>query len=523
MKNNKGYTLIEIIVCVLLIAIIGTVFTMTLHKKKDNDETRKESKEQQELDIAIDILSNNLLSSNELNYYEDIENNKDSFFCLSKQKLIGSGLITENNELLNDLSEDTYIKVIKDKNGLYKMEKPVNIDSCKYLSSSTTSSVDAENEKTDGTLKDDGYQLKHKITSSASGEKNHYDYTLNFDLVTGDLVETLMNVYTVFVLDGSASMGSTFYTARDAAINLSEQLINSDTDNVKNYVSAITFSGLWSNLNRNPIDSETEFLKRKLIISDFTYGEGSTFYYAAFEGALKKLNEVKANKEKNKYFVIFLTDGDNYTNGNHDDYNPELNALKKFLKDSKIENEKLVETEYGKLIVVGYNYSGTGESELKRIASDGCEERECFYSSSTSNVIKIFQDFFKLIQNEVNCYYDAAKISINLAPDFYVASDNSKIISDSITFDCKTSPYYEELKKYGNNLFNDTKEIYFKKNLDDGAVLGETEIPIINSIEVTMQKYDESGNLKDVGGSIEITSDKFSKITLNIEEVEVVN
>lgn len=316
-------------------------------------------------------------------------------------------------------------------------------------------------------------------------------------------------------------MGTTnFNKVRNAAISLSESLTKNnptvcDSNNGCNYVSAICFSGLWNDLNRNPIDSQTSFLTRKLVNSDFKYGDGSTFYYAAFQAALNKLNTVKDNKVKKRFFVIFLTDGVNFTNGHHDNYNPELNALKSFLNDGVVE--------YGKLITVGFNYS---DSTLINIASSNCkgEGTNCYYqanssasTNSSSNILNVFEGFLEVIEREVMCStYKKARISINLTNNFkFSDGTQNKIIEEKL--DCNEEDLTSNLQTQ-TLIDNALYDLTFLEPDEDTLTIGTHEFSIIENISIKF--YDEDNN--EIS-EILLNEEEFPTITLDIDKIEIIN
>lgn len=511
MNKKKGFTLVELIVCIAILALVILVSIVVI---KNNDGTNNNLEDEKELENSIEVLSDELSTKNNLVIYEDSEDIKNSFFCLKKNTIIDYGLISSDNEVLKNMSDDEYIRVEQDEVGKYIINTSASIDDCKYLKGTVGSAI--SDSFVDGDLKNDGYSLEHQVISSDRDRQNEFIYIVDFDLVTGDLIERKMNVYTVFILDGSSSMGKTgFGIARDAAINLSENLIASNTSNIKNYVSAISFSGVCSKVyDTNAITQEIPFKGSKLLEADFSYAANCTHYHEALEAGYNKINNItKNNNEDYMYFVIFLTDGIN----TGIDYTTPMNNIKTFLNNN--------ESEKGKLVVVGYNYSGR-QDILVNISSSGCigSIDKCFYSTSSSDVINTFNEFYKLIQNEINCYYDKATISIELAENFYSYESDPKFINKELNLSCDGTGYNEEISKYVSDLFSGQEYIYFKKNVEENSIPGTYEFDIIKEIKVTLYKKNESTNEEvQVGSPIIISGDNFSSVSLNIEHVEVIN
>ena len=514
-KNSKGFTLVEIIISIALLALIATISIVTFVNNK-NDKNYEKAKE--ELVNAVEVISEVLKDKNNLKIYEDHENVKNSFFCFKKETIISHGIVSEDNDILTNMSDDEYIRVEKDELGNYKIKSNASKDECKYLNG--TVSNDDSHEKKDGDLKEDGYQISHPVIDSDRDNENEFIYKVNFDLVTGDFIQRKMNVYTVFILDGSSSMGTSgFRSARNAAVSLSTSLINSNNQNIKNYVSGISFSGSCNNsdIDINAITQQTEFKEISLVNNDFSFAKDCTHYYEALDAGYKKIRNIEENpSEDYMYFIIFLTDGVNTGK----DYNDPLQNIKDFLNNGG--------KEVGKLVVVGFNYSGKQEI-LKNISSDGCvgSVSKCFYNTSSSNVMQTFNEFYKLIQNEINCYYDKASIEIELADNFYLYKADEtdpKKITKEIELVCDGNGYNDTIKKYVSNLFDGEEYIYFKKDITDETAVGSTGYKIIDNLTVNLYKKDEnSNNYQQVGKSIEISGENFSKVILNVEQIEVIN
>lgn len=512
MDKKKGFTLIEIVMCLVLLCGIILISIVVF---KGNNDDKKEEESVEKLTSVVEVLTDDLVGKNVLEMYNDAENIRNSYFCLTKQTILDYGIIDDNNEILNNMSTNEYVRVEKDELGKYILKTDATIDECKYLNG-TISDVDTD-PMTDGDIASDGYVFTHKVLESDRDKTNEFIYSIDFDLVTGDLIERKMNVYTVMIVDGSSSMGTSgFNSARNAAKSLSSSLIASNSSNITNYVSAISFSGTCTRgvYDSNAISKQTAFLTRSLVDTDFKFAQDCTHYYEALEAAYNKINGVSENSSEDyMYFVIFLTDGIN-TGINYD---VPLNNLKTFLNDGV--------NEVGKLIVVGFDYSGKKDI-LVNISSDGCigSDTKCFYDTTSSDVMSTFQEFFKLIQNEVNCYYDKVTIDIELEDNFYSYEENNKFISKELNFSCEGNTFDEGIKKYISKIFNGNEYIYFKKNVTEEDTPGVKEFPIIKEVNVSLFKRDDVTNeYIKVGDSIPISGENFSSVKLNIAPVEVIN
>lgn len=124
MQNDKGYTLIETIVCIGLLSVIGLVVAISINKlNKKNDANHNEIVER-EIKSAADVYLNG--NHNLLN---ELYQNK-TFIIISLKELKAAGLIDNNlkDSKGNILDDNIKVKVYVDDNGLisyvYPYEEP---------------------------------------------------------------------------------------------------------------------------------------------------------------------------------------------------------------------------------------------------------------------------------------------------------------------------------------------------------------------------------------------------------------
>ena len=240
--------------------------------------------------------------------------------------------------------------------------------------------------------------------------------------------------------------------------------------------------------------------------SDFVFGNGNTSYYIAFDEAYNKLVGIGGDKSKMRFFVVFLTDGNN----NGGDYNTQLGKLKSFLKP---EGGTI---EYGKIISVGFNYSN---SILKGIASEGCQDdgNGCYYKVTSTNIKTVFTGFENVMKKQVKCStYKKAKVVIQLSENFtFNDGSTEKTVSKDLICDASdlsATEQVEELLKDANY------EIKFNKpKLEDA---GTNEISLIESLKI--QFYDASDS-EVVDAAITMGKDDFPKIKSYITNASVIN
>lgn len=112
MKLKKGFTLIEIIVCIVLISVIGTVVIVNIQKNKDKPEEKV-------IDTVKNASTTYLAVRN--NLIEDMKDN-EGYLVLKIQELIDMGYLDEKILYKIDLSLDGYDKVILKKRDIINIE-----------------------------------------------------------------------------------------------------------------------------------------------------------------------------------------------------------------------------------------------------------------------------------------------------------------------------------------------------------------------------------------------------------------
>ena len=442
MKNKKGFTIIEVIVSIALLAIVGALFSITIVKKNNN----KSNTDEEKLKSAISVLSEQLESSNSLNRY--VANNLDkaetsqdlSFFCLSKNAILSSGVIDENNSIIKEWNDNKYIKVSKDKTGSISFETNVDKEECKYQKATITN--DDKKEISFGNTDDgDDYIFDAEIKQSGSVGNmysfNLKDFKYKVKTITSSIIP--VDLYTVFILDGSGSMEQKGYDKVTAATwNLYNNLNDNNNYHMKKY-SVVSFGTNVYNINgvRNDLeeyngnsvnltnpaksveviceDSTTCFSlgvgTNSFPFSDtisenyFNYHSGSnlgTYYSNPLRVTYDMLKDIPKdyttndNIIYNRFIIVFLTDGRNIETGNYlKQYQEALDNIKNFLNPNE-------DNEYGKLITVGYNYK-SDSSVLQNISSTGCNDNNnCYYPADSTDVEKVFEGFENVINKTVN-------------------------------------------------------------------------------------------------------------------------
>lgn len=243
----------------------------------------------------------------------------------------------------------------------------------------------------------------------------------------------------------------------------------------------------------------------------FKFGNGLTSYKNALNAAYNKIKDI--DKDKNRFFIIFLTDGAN----NGGSYTTQLNNIKNFLKPSGSE------VEYGKLITVGFDYNN---STLINIGSTNCKgnNTNCYYnasssasSSSSSNIMNVFSSFLEVIEREVMCStYKKAKISINLTDNFKFSDGaNNKTIEEAL--ECNEEDLTSNLQTQ-TLIDNALYDLTFLEPDEETLSIGTHEFSIIKNISIKF--YDADNN--EIS-EILLNEEEFPTITLNIDKIGVIN
>ncbi len=123
-SNKKGYTLIEIIVCILLIVLIGTISIIVVKKnEKTNDDLKVEYVEKIKLDTAVYVEKNK-----ESTLFSGL-NSPEDYTYIQLKDLINLGILDENlyNPIFNNSSKNlghSLVRVFLDSESNIDIEYP---------------------------------------------------------------------------------------------------------------------------------------------------------------------------------------------------------------------------------------------------------------------------------------------------------------------------------------------------------------------------------------------------------------
>lgn len=534
--KKKGFTLVEVIISLVLIILIGTITIVSL--KKDDTDTTDKSKE--ELETAVDIVGSKLESSSSLKSFVESsdESSITSFYCLKKETLIKEGIITEDNEIIKNIEDDKYIYVEKDQIGNFIIDTNASKEKCSYLESKVTTadagyeSGPIDNTKNpDGTFKENGYYLEHSLTPEP--EANVYNLEIEsfkFNVGKASSKKINTNIYTIFILDGSGSMGKTGYRKVKEAVKSLYNNMKNDTSLSSNtkYYSVISFASKVYRINNSTTKLSKATFASSILDKYFSYSGGGTNYASALTSAYKGIKDITPNDIKNntynRFFIIFLTDG--VDSG----YTSEMNTLKSFLRPkynknlsyksdcTNLTNNELKENnddvEYGKLITVGYDYSS---SNLETMSSCNCNNNgNCYYDVDTDDdITEVYDSFLSIISNTITCTtYGYIQLSIELGENFYYTSiGNRNIKTDKIKLICGKT-IEDQVQSL---LQNEKYAIKFNSPDINEANPEGKDYTIIESIN--LQFYDKKGNLTGEPVPISVPENQINLATYNVDVI----
>lgn len=504
-KKRNGYTLIEVIVCVLLIAIIGTVFTVTLNKKKDNDDTTKEQKEEEIFREAIDVLSSNAITAGEFSTYTstDIdESNYDdiyTFFCLSKNRIIKEGLLPENNEILEGLNDSKYLKVSKNNLGEIKYSKNVSEEECKYYIAnlSTINNGGSGDFSTSG---DDSYGLKQTFTKK-EGVDNQFQVGINF---TKELYkEEITPLDVIFVLDISGSMSSNDRAgnAKTAISDFGSEILNIDSSKI-GFLPFGTNScpTNFTNYSGNSLwTTDKEEFKSKVNRVRYdgsTCGGVSNSYNKAYDDIINRYKVEDLHEKDLVYVVLFSDAGNGPTCYTPENSNYVVNRISPYVD---------------KFIFIAYSPGTTCMKDLSVDVNKKYPDKSLYRLSDSSDVNKILTEINNKIQEETQ--YKDVIISIKINEEFSVVADGDwergeqiNTISQKINFETGEEELERDLEF--DILYNPKNLINKSENKD---------VHIIESIQLLFTK--KTGDSENIS----ISQDKLPQTTIITNEKSVIN
>ena len=501
MSNNKrkrGFTLIEIIICITLLAMIGLISVVSL--KKEDSSLPDHSKDREELEIVVDLINKRFENSNQFNKYDSSEySTSDSslsttFFCISKQTIIEMGVMDETSEALVSIPDDQYIKVEKDSLGNLDLVYPVNVDDCKYYVANVSSVSGGSGSITGGTT-DDSYELSQTFSEVS---ENKYKMEINF---SKDIYrEEITPLYVLFVLDISGSMISNDRNgdAKTAIKNFGENILS--TISYAN-IGFLPF-GSWACpqlFNGNNWTQDVSAFKQKVTAIQYRHSCGNSNTYSdAYANILNTYNVGTLNSDAMVYIVLFSDAGDDEDCDANTNYDYVVNQI-----SPKID----------KFIFVAYT---PGNKNCLSTFSEDINKkypgRSLHYLSSSTEVANTLSSISNKIHEETE--YKNVQISIGVDKEYFkIEADSSWNVNHNTNVLTKTIDFSTFMGESLETNLNFDIVYNAKTNVNSYS----EEVAIIKSFELKFEKKD--GTFETVS----LSASDLPKSSITTSEHSVVN
>lgn len=513
MSNNKrkrGFTLIEIIICITLLAMIGLISVVSL--KKEDSSLPDHSKDREELEIVVDLINKRFENSNQFNKYDSTEySTSDSslsttFFCISKQTIIEMGVMDETSETLVSIPDDQYIKVEKDSLGNLDLVYPVNVDDCKYYVANVSSVSGGSGSITGGTT-DDSYELSQTFSEVS---ENKYKMEINF---SKDIYrEEITPLYVLFVLDISGSMISNDRNgdAKTAIKNFGENILSTISyANIGflpfgSWACPQSFNDIsWTNscLN-NGVDCWTDDIsafKNKVTAINYSTSCGNSNTYSdAYDKILNTYDVGTLNSDSMVYVVLFSDAGDDQDCDASFNYDYAVNKI-----PPKVD----------KFIFVAYtpgnrNCLSTFSTDINKKYPG----RSLHYLSSSTEVANTLSSISNKIHEETE--YKNVQISIEIDKEYFkIEADSSWNVNHTTNVLTKTIDFSTFMGESLETNLNFDIVYNAKTNVNSYS----EEVAIIKSFELKFEKKD--GTFETVS----LSASDLPKSSITTSEHSVVN
>jgi|GEM_PF-5404471 len=478
MKNNKGFTVLELLIVIFIIGLIPLIFVNSFGKTRVNVDTEKDQIGKSLLDDAIEIFYYLGMKEGTLEYYLEDET---IISCISLQTLISNGYLMEEQF---DSSKHALLKV---ENGNVSYELITDTSVCNYEKVSISGIYVGETSSSGENDNDiDSYTFKQNVTTINVNTFN-VDIEFTFQALIDYYAEDYKETYVMMVLDKSGSMSSMMSSANSAVTQLANLLAKNDSNNYKFCTGLISF------------DSSASLVKKftnKPFISSLAYGGGTSFS-AALSRAYSVIYETPNNYDDiecsnsaspdSHVIVILLSDG----------YGGSASTANLIEKNAQI-------------LTIGYG-GDADVTTLKNLSTKSCGEEKneaCYFDSNPATISTQLQDFALTVISEAKeSKYKKGIVELTLNDEYfrYDSADSSGVKNTEgiVSIAVDLEKYDEDGNILGDYAFN------IKYN---GKAFGEG----INSIEIDVFKevyitfYDSEGIPSE---KIKVTD--LPKITLN--------
>lgn len=505
---KKGFTLIEIIICLVLLTMIGAASIYFIGIKKDNN-TSTVTEIEKELYKISDIYYTNNKDKNNFKYYE----NDDDFIvtCMSLGTLVDEGLVSDDSPLLTIYNKDDIFKYVINTEGSVTVEPVVDSSdkTCEHIIMETGSFVEIVDEDPDTNQYEvnfrDGDNKEWNANydySFLNGDSSDYKGNISFDMKLKQLisVENINPLYITIILDRSGSMDS--YSRMTNALKGINNLITTlkGMDNkIKNNIKlgAISFesSATTHTSNFKNLSSVTNYSSLNIPSST----GNMTNCYKALDHATTLFSKVTDSKAVK--IAIFLADG--MCN------EPSWSDGPTYAKNSAttLKNKGV------QIFTIGYDLDNSYKDTMKNIASTSkyCDlenyttDTVCYFDSDPRVISSTFETLaISSVEASIDNPYNKVAFSIKLS-DYFEFSNAS---FDGIT-KYKTGYNYKDSLDLTNNTLTRTV------NITDLSAVDTLDISDFNyNVNFLKDKYRDKNGTLEVGDSSNVTLDILSSLKI---------
>src|SRR5574344_259614 len=445
--KKKGFTLIELIVCIGLLAIIGV--TVGINMKYNTSKTK-------EADISDSIETYYYLNNEKKDYKYYYQNSVNKVSCLQIKTLSDQGLLTESE--LKKYKETDIVKIVQDADGhvvSYNVIDTTTDHSCDYYVANMTGQVGNKDISNTGNANNGSYSFNQTVTQNVS-DKNLFDSEMTFSATL--ITKISKPVYITIVLDRSGSMENKKSAVIEAIKNMLQKFISADKSSYNigliafgtyaysyNYTTASQSfiqnnmgSSIWLNYANTNLDNVYNSL------NGLNFNEG-TYYKKAFDMMKNYLDSLKTITGESFKYDIFLSDGIDIDYGSvHTAYGE---CLEKY--DSLVTIKDTTKNPHlDKLFTIYYNSSSNC---LNEVATQNCGTKgnePCYSSSDPTSINNLFSSISDTIIAETGPSKVTVDVELN---DYFVLNKDS--LSKTLT-----------TKDDNNNIKNFTIDYTFDKN-----------------------------------------------------------
>lgn len=446
-KKKYGYTLVELLA---VIAVVSIILSITIYFMGNIFDSVADKIDKTTKNMILDAANEYVIEyRNKGQWKENVSDEGNVTFCVSLNSLLETGYYDTDDEYVIKNKDKLLVSVIMNskkvsKYSLIDVDDAIGI--CNYsISDSELNRVNGKIDIMDDSNENSIGNLEYQI-NNVKGKK--YDVDINFLAELGiETIERTVPVYVAIVLDNSGSMvGTAWNNAKEAAIKLSETIINELDDS---QVALIQY-------NEKPVLSR-KFENKVLINADFFGPIGNTNVSGGIDltSSLYKDLDVPDNA---MFYTILLYDGEpkqysylktktgnsSYSNSNKSIYYDNFLSAYYNLNDtynllygnstssSYVSNagNYLMENINSKLIVIGYDFNNNS-SDLKRVST---QDNEFCVNSHYDE---------KIYRYEERNMHDIDIKTHNLSYPFVYNKDDGSISSSNVGVGTESYAYYE--------------------------------------------------------------------------------